>query len=48
LYLQLFKDNQPPGLHYNGCALYGIELSGDRYLANLGNYPLPALHGEVS
>ncbi|KAJ5661701.1 uncharacterized protein N7477_009317 [Penicillium maclennaniae] len=33
----LFKVNQPPNLHYNGCPLYGIKLSGDRYLANLGS-----------
>lgn len=37
----LFLDNQPPNDGPNGtfggCALYGIELSGGRYLANLGS-----------
>jgi Chitin synthase export chaperone len=30
-------NNQPPGLEYGGCILYGIPLSGGRYLANLGS-----------
>lgn len=35
---QLFeKNNQPPGLNYGGCVLYGIHLSSGRYLANLGS-----------
>ncbi|KAJ5216396.1 uncharacterized protein N7498_002803 [Penicillium cinerascens] len=33
----LFAVNQPPNQAFGGCALYGIELSGDRYLANLGS-----------
>ncbi|KAJ6032540.1 hypothetical protein N7540_003272 [Penicillium herquei] len=33
----LFVDNQPPNLNYGGCPLYGIDLSGHRYLANLGS-----------
>ncbi|KAJ5443751.1 uncharacterized protein N7458_007623 [Penicillium daleae] len=33
----LFKVNQPPGLHYGGCVLEGISLSGGRHLANLGS-----------
>lgn len=37
---QLFLDNQPPNAGpngtFDGCPLYGIELSGGRYLANLG------------
>jgi hypothetical protein len=36
--LQLFeKNNQPPGINYGGCVLYGIHLSHGRYLANLGS-----------
>lgn len=34
---QLFvSNNQPPNKAYGGCVLKGIELSGDRYLSNLG------------
>ncbi|KAF3394422.1 Chitin synthase export chaperone [Penicillium rolfsii] len=33
----LFKENQPPGIGYGGCALEGISLSGGRHLANLGS-----------
>ena len=35
---QLFvPNNQPPRNSYHGCVLYGISLSGNRYLANLGS-----------
>ncbi|KAJ5171779.1 hypothetical protein N7492_004372 [Penicillium capsulatum] len=33
----LFVDNQPPNEKFDGCALTGIALSGDRNLANLGS-----------
>ncbi|KAJ5092727.1 hypothetical protein N7456_008588 [Penicillium angulare] len=33
----LFLDNQPPNKNFGGCPLYGIDLSGDRNLANLGS-----------
>ena len=34
---QLFKkNNQPPGVDYGGCVLYGISLAHGRHLANLG------------
>lgn len=34
---QLFvKDNQPPNEKFGGCALRGIQLGNDKYLANLG------------
>jgi Chitin synthase export chaperone len=29
--------NQPPGTGYGGCILYGIHISGNKYLANLGS-----------
>ncbi|OOF96162.1 hypothetical protein ASPCADRAFT_207521 [Aspergillus carbonarius ITEM 5010] len=31
------SNNQPPNKEYNGCPLYGIELSNGRYLSNLGS-----------
>ncbi|RAH44260.1 chitin synthase export chaperone [Aspergillus brunneoviolaceus CBS 621.78] len=31
------SNNQPPNKAYGGCVLKGIELSGDRYLSNLGS-----------
>ncbi|KAL4898323.1 chitin synthase III catalytic subunit [Aspergillus ambiguus] len=31
------KNNQPPNVNFNGCALTGIPLSNDRHLANLGS-----------
>ncbi|KAJ5584157.1 uncharacterized protein N7459_003957 [Penicillium hispanicum] len=34
---RLFKPNQPPGSDFHGCVLYGIGLSDQRYLANLGS-----------
>ena len=36
---QLFdkRNNQPPGIHYGGCVLYGINLKHGGNLANLGS-----------